>query len=133
MADQQVLRFTHQCTNTTQRRTHCAVHQQAAQECAELFQVAMMKGRQILVIGVFAVLTRILARRDAVIHRVEPHAGTDDHGGHRQRIEKGRQKRGQETEHQRQQGLGANPEQQARKQEQQQVFHEVDAGHHEHQ
>ncbi|MCY1180432.1 hypothetical protein D9M73_208740 [compost metagenome] len=39
VADQQVLRLAHQRAHATQGGTHCAVHQQAAQERAELVQV----------------------------------------------------------------------------------------------
>ncbi|MNF70404.1 hypothetical protein D3C84_523130 [compost metagenome] len=109
------------------------MHQQAAQEGAELFEIPVMQRWQVLVIVEFAVLARIITRSDTVIHRVKPHGGTDDHGGHGQGIEKSREERRKKAEHQRQHGFGANAEQQARKQKQQQVFHEVDAGHHEHQ
>ncbi|MNQ78733.1 hypothetical protein D3C85_936540 [compost metagenome] len=102
MADQQVLRFAHQRANATQCGADCAVHQQAAQESAELIQVAMMQRGQILVIAVLAVLTRIGAGGNAVIHRIETHGGADDHGGHGQGIEKRRQERRQKAEHQRQ-------------------------------
>ncbi|MNM76754.1 hypothetical protein D3C81_885860 [compost metagenome] len=133
MADQQVLRFTDQRTDTAQRGAHGAVHQQAAQEGAELFQITVMQGGQMLVVAELAVLARIVARGDAVIHRVKTYGGTDDHGGHSQGIEERRQKGRQKAEHQGQQGFGADPEQQAREQVKQQVLHEIDTGHHEHQ
>ncbi|MND88836.1 hypothetical protein D3C80_808710 [compost metagenome] len=133
MADQQVLRFTDQRTDTAQRGAHGAVHQQAAQERAELFQITVMQGGQMLVVAELAVLARIVARGDAVIHRVKTYGGTDDHGGHSQGIEERRQKGRKKAEHQGQQGFGADPEQQAREQVKQQVLHEIDTGHHEHQ
>ncbi|MNM74160.1 hypothetical protein D3C81_859130 [compost metagenome] len=133
MADQQVLRFTDQRTDTAQSGAHGTVHQQAAQKGAELFEIALMQGRQVFVVAVLAVLARVVTRGDAVIHRVKAYGGTDDHGGHGQGIEERRQEGRQEAEHQGQRGLGANPQQQAREQVQQQVLHEVDTGHHEHQ
>ena len=108
MADQQVLRFADQRTHATQRRTHGTVHQQAAQKCAELLEVGVMQGGQVLIIAEFAVLTRIATRGDAVVHRVKPDGGTDDHRGHGQGIEKRRQERRQKAEHQRQQGFAAH-------------------------
>ena len=133
MADQQVLRFTHQRAHATQRRTDGTVHQQAAQKRTKLVEIAMMKGRQVPIIAVLAVLAGIGARGHPVVHRVKTDGSTDDDSCHGQGVEKGRQERRQKAKHQRQQRLGADPKQQPREQEQQQVFHEVDAGHHEHQ
>ncbi len=45
MADQQVLRLTDQGADATERRADRAVHQQAAQESAELIQVLMVSRR----------------------------------------------------------------------------------------
>ncbi len=109
MADQQVLRFAHQRTHTAQRCAHGAVHQQAAQKGAELLEVAVMQGGQVLVIAVLAVLARIATRGDAVVHRVKPDGGTDDYCGHGQGIEKRRQERRQKQNISASSGLAAYP------------------------
>ncbi|MND75361.1 hypothetical protein D3C80_669750 [compost metagenome] len=133
VADQQVLRFTHQGAHTAQGRTDGAMHQQAAQKGAELLQVVTVQVSDLLVAVQVRVFPRVAAGSDPVIHRVEAHRRADDHRRDRQGIEKRREKRREKAEEQGQQGLGLYPEQDARKHEQQQVFHEVDAGDHEHQ
>ncbi|MNZ93412.1 hypothetical protein D3C78_1124750 [compost metagenome] len=133
MADQQVLRFTHQGADAAQCRAHSAMHQQAAQERPELVQVGMMQRRQVVVFIDANVLARVVARRHTVVHRIEPHGGADDHRGNGQCVKERRQKRREKAEHQGQHRLGTHTQKQAREQEQQQILHEVDPGHHEHQ
>ncbi|MNE26204.1 hypothetical protein D3C80_1195600 [compost metagenome] len=133
VADQQVLWLAHQGAHATQGGTHCAVHQQATQEVAELVEVFAVQVGDLLVAVHRAFLARVGAGRDAVVHGVEADRSADDHRRHGQRIEKRRQKRRQHAEQQRQNCLRAHPEQNARKQEQQQLLHEMDAGDHEHQ
>ena len=68
-----------------------------------------------------------------MIDTVEAYRDADDYGDNRQGIEKCRQERSGETEGQRQQSFATNGQQQAGKDEQQQLFHKVDARHHKNQ
>ncbi len=54
------------------------------------------------------VVVSILAGSNLVVDRVKADADTDQHRGDGQRIQKGRQKRGHQTEQQRQYYLGLN-------------------------
>ena len=63
------------------------------------------------------VVVELLAGRNRVINAEEAGRDRDDHGGHGQRIEKGRQKRGRKRKQQRQQHLGAHTQQDFRKRE----------------
>ncbi len=133
MADQQVLRLAHQRAHAAQGGTHRAMHQQAAQEGAELVEVFTVQLCDLLVAVQRTVFARVGPGGYAVVHRIETDRGADDHGGHGQRIEKRRQECRQHAEQQRQNRLRTHPQQDAREQEQQQFLHEVDARHHEHQ
>ena len=111
MADQQVLWFAHQGAYASQRRAHCTVHQQAAQKGAELLQVVVVQGWQMLIVAIAAVLARVIAGGHPVVHRVEAHRGADDHCGHGQGVEKGREEGRKKAEQQPQKRLGAHPQQ----------------------
>ncbi|MNZ73939.1 hypothetical protein D3C78_923730 [compost metagenome] len=109
------------------------MHQQAAQERAKLLQIIALQLGDVLIAVQVRVLARVIARGDAVVHRVETDCGADDNGGYRQGIEKRREKRAEKAEQQRQQRLGAHPQEDPREHKQQQVLHEVNTGDHEHQ
>ncbi|MNH20115.1 hypothetical protein D3C79_798720 [compost metagenome] len=80
-----------------------------------------------------AVFARVGPGGDTVKDRVEAYRSADDHRGNRQGIEKGREKRRQHAEQDRQQRFRAHAKQDPREQEQQQFLHEVNTGNHEHQ
>ena len=134
VGDQQVLRLADGGAHTAERRAHRAVHQQRAQEGAELLQVLAVMVMHALVVAVFVFfVVKGLARCHLVIDAIEADGDADDHRGHGQRIEKGRQKGGHRREQHGKQGLGANAEQNLGEGEQQQLLHEENARHHEHQ
>ncbi|MNP49183.1 hypothetical protein D3C76_1433530 [compost metagenome] len=93
MADQQVLWFAHQRAHAAQCSADRTVHQQAAQEGAELVEVFSVQLRDLLVAVERALLTRVGTRGNAVKDRVEAYRSADDHRRDCQRIEKGREER----------------------------------------
>ena len=66
-------------------------------------------------------------------HSVETHANTDQYRRHGQCIEKRRQDRRNNREQKRQQLFGSHIEQDLGEHKKEQILHEVDACHHEHQ
>ena len=80
-----------------------------------------------------ALIRDVHARSNSVKHSVEPHANTDQYRRDRQCIEKRRQYRRDNRKQKRQQLFGSHIEQDLGEDKEEQVLHEVDAGHHEHQ
>ena len=129
--DQEVLRFPHRRTDTAERGAHGAMHEQVAQKRSKGLQVRAVDIGDGLVFAVFVVITESLAGGYPVVHAVEIDCHADDDGGYRQRIEKGGEHRGDQAEQERDNGLRADAQNDLGEGEQQQLFHEVDAGNHE--
>ncbi len=114
------MRLANQCAYTAQRRTHRSVQHQTAEEGAEVLQ---LRGSR------FPAGTWF---RRPVIHRIKPAGDSNQHRGHCQGIEKCREKSRHQTKQQAQQPLAANAKQQACEYRQQQILHEENTRHHEH-
>ena len=106
------------------------MHQQAAQKSTKLLQVFTVLSAKFIIVAMIVTVIEVLTRGNFVIHAVKADGHTDQNGGHRQRIKKGRQQGGGDTEQKRQQRFGANTKQNLGEGKQQQVFHKVDACHH---
>src|SRR5690606_30272152 len=81
--------------------------------------------------GVVIYLVEVLSGGYAVVNREEAHDDRDDHGRHRQSVEKRGEDRGRKAEHQRQRNLRSNRDQQLREREEQKVLQKKDARDHE--
>ena len=121
MSDNQVLRFAYHGHHAAQRGTDASLHHQAAQKGAKLLQRGALIGIRCGVVGV---------GRDAMVDLIEADGDADDDGDHRQGVKKGGKKRGRQAEGEAEQHLRPQRQQQPREDEQQQLFHEKDAGDH---
>ena len=136
LGDQHVLRFADDGGDAAQRRADRSVHHQAAQEGAEPLHVVAGELRNGVFLAGFDDRIEPLdgfLEHEAAIDLVEADSDADDDGGDRERIEERGKERRDGAEHERQQNLVADVDQQLGEGEEQQILHEVDARHHEHQ
>lgn len=101
VADQQVLRLSHQGADAAQRGADRRVHEQAAEEGAEFLEMGPVQLGDLAVGGGIVVLAGALPRSDPVIHGEECHRHADHHGGHGEGVEEGREEGGQQAEQER--------------------------------
>jgi len=132
--DEQVLGFPNQGTYASQGGAHRSVHHQATQKRAKLFEIFMVRVMHPAVVAVVVVIGAVvLARRDLVIHRVEANAHADENSGNGKGVQKCGQHCRNQRKQQRKNFLGSNIQKNFGEDIQEQILHEVDARHHEHQ
>ena len=91
LGNQQVLRLAHHGGHATQGCTDCTVHQQAAQEGPEVFQIFPVQFDHFVVTAGVVILVLIaLTGSHLVVNRVETHCDADDHGSNGQGIQERR-------------------------------------------
>ncbi len=129
--DNQVLRLTDHRHHAAKRSADARVHHQTAQKRAK----ALKRGAAFVVkLGIiYQLLALITIRRDAMVDTVKAHRHANHYSNDRQRVEKRGKKRRRKAECQREQGFGANAQQQAGENEQQQLLHKINARHHKNQ
>ena len=132
--DQQVLGLAHHGRHATQGSTDGTMHQQATQERPEIFQVFPVQFDHFFVaVGIVVGVLIALAGSHPVINSIETHGNRDNNGRYRQGIQKSRQQRGRTAKQHRQRRLGPHTHQDLGEGDQQQLLHEIDPRHHEHQ
>ena len=105
------------------------MHHEVAQECPEAFEVFPVDlvhravVRRIVLAGAWG--------GHFAVHGVEAPGDADDHRRHGQGVQKGGQEGGDEGEQERQRDLVAHLDEELGEDEEQQILHEIDAGHHE--
>ena len=94
LGNQQVLRLAHHGGHATQGCTDCTVHQQAAQEGPEVFQIFPVQFDHFVVTAGVVILVLIaLTGSHLVVNRVETHCDADNYRGHRQGVQESRKDR----------------------------------------
>lgn len=130
VADDYVFRFADQRTHAADGGADGAVHEQAAQHGAELFEVLAVLFEHMLV-GELRVVVMAARRHHAVIDLVEAERDGDEHGEDGKRVEEGRGHRNDGDDHQIERDARTDAEQDAADHAVEHVAQEVHAGNHE--